>query len=91
MSPQKMKKYNIKSYKKLQDYILITDNTGDEWMIKNSTLYHLSTRNSRGNISYHKQCDIKDITHALSYISSHTRKYLQPARKCRIQYLFDLI
>lgn len=84
-------KYNLKSCRKVAEGLLIVSNDLDEWLIKDTILLHRDNRNKRGNISFHRQCTIKSNTHALRYISSHSKRYSKPPRQTRLEKLFELI
>lgn len=90
MSNSKMRSFNIRKIVQHKKYTRIISIDGQEWLVKDLTLYHLDCRNSRGNVSWHKQRDIKSFTDALSYIKNHTYKF-KSTRLSSVDKMFSLI
>lgn len=87
-----MQKFNIKYIRNMEYGILICDTTGDEWILReDNVLLHHNNRNKRGNIDYHRQCEVNGLYEAIKYISNHTKKYKRKPRVSKIERLFATI
>lgn len=92
MSNRTMNKFRIKTCREVRDGLLISDFIGDEWLLrKDNVLLHRNNRNRRGNVDFHRQCEVNGLYHAMGYIKSHSLRYTYKPKRTRLDYLFSII
>lgn len=92
MSNHELKRYNLKSARQMETGLMLVDTSGDEWLLKGTTLLHRDNRRSDNKVAFHFQRNVSSLNQALKYIKGHSQKLTTPKKRtCRMEYLFSLI